>query len=629
MNLVEVLSRFRGVRRVGNGYMALCPAHADKSQSLSATERDGKVLLYCHAGCSLESILGEAGVGMHDLFTSPQPTGNGADGRRIVETYDYTDEKARLLFQVVRYEPKQFRQRRPDGRGGWLWNLQGVRRVLYNVLEIAEAQSVLVLEGEKDCGTARKLGMVATTNPGGAGRWRPEFNEPLRGKRVAIICDADTPGLAHGWHVGRSLFGIAASVRVIERLPESKDLAEFVEHGGTREQLLEIIRATPELTPADLVERNPADQIGSGFMLTRLGDLLSKPGLPVEYIWDGRLVAGTVSGLVGKPKVGKGTLARNLFLAVARGEAFLGLPTRQGECIYLALEEREEDIRADFAAMGADGREPILIHAAAAPSEGIRALCELVRERRPRLVAIDPLFRLARIRDEKAYAETYGALGPLIDAARETGAHVLLLHHSGKSLRADPIDSPLGSTAIGGAVCTLIVLRRTEAYRTIQTVQRIGQDMPETVLQFDPETRRLSIGGTRFEADSEESQVRILEFLQGASEPQNQAQIRDGVEGQTRIIRAALTALVAAGKVKKSGDGTRGKPFVYEFWFSGSQDMAGTREPETEKAAHPRANIGGNVVPTFEQKPILVPDKRTGQKRDISGAESGADAMEF
>ena len=136
-------------------------------------------------------------------------------------------------------------------------------------------------------------------------------------------------------------------------------------------------------------------------------------------------------------------------------------------------------------------------HAAAAPAEGIPSACALLRARRPRLLVIDPLFRMARVRDEKAYAETYAALGPLIDAARDTRTHIMLVHHSGKGLKADAIDSPLGSTAIGGAVSTLIVLKRTETYRAIQTVQRIGAEMPETILQFDPETKQLSIGGAR------------------------------------------------------------------------------------------------------------------------------------
>src|SRR5262249_39089343 len=146
-------------------------------------------------------------------------------------------------------------------------------------------------------------------------------------------------------------------------------------------------------------ERSP--QTTGGFSLVRLADLLERPDLPVEYVVENLLVAGTVSCVAAKPKVGKSTFARNLCLAVSSGEDFLGLKTKRGECIYLALEEREEDVKNDFRAMGADGSEPVYVHAAAAPAEGIIAVCDLVRQRRPVLVVIDPLFRMARIRDEK------------------------------------------------------------------------------------------------------------------------------------------------------------------------------------------------------------------------------------
>jgi RecA-family ATPase len=169
--------------------------------------------------------------------------------------------------------------------------------------------------------------------------------------------------------------------------------------------------------------------------------------------------------------------------------------------------------------MGADGSEPIYIHAAAAPAEGIIALCDLVRQRRPVLAVIDPLFRLTHIRDEKAYAETYTALGPLIDVAREIGTHISLTHHAGKTSKADPIDSPLGTTAIAGAVCTLVLLKRSESGRTIQTVQRIGQDTPETILEFNPERRTLSLGVEKAEADIHAIAEAILEYLKSAGEP--------------------------------------------------------------------------------------------------------------
>jgi len=346
----------------------------------------------------------------------------------------------------------------------------------------------------------------------------------------------------------------------------------------------------------------------TGFVLMRLSDLLTKPDAPVDYVLENVLVAGGVSGIFAKPKVGKSTFARNLCLAVARGEDFLGLKTKKGECIYLALEEREEDIRKDFRAMGADGSEPIYVHAASAPAEGIAALCDLVRERKPMLVVIDPLFRLARIRDENAYAETYTALGPLIDVAREVGTHVMFSHHAGKGMKADSVDSPLGSTAIGGAVSTLIVLKRARDRRTIETIQRVGVDMPETVLEFNTETRQLSLGGTCFVAECEECEAGILEFLKEAGEPQPQAQIREEVKGQTRAIRAALTALVKDGRVVRTGDGKKGKPFEYELPNSGFQGIAGTRKPESKNQSQLAENKERILVPEDSQESILVPD---------------------
>ncbi|MGB8521600.1 MAG: AAA family ATPase [Candidatus Acidiferrales bacterium] len=350
----------------------------------------------------------------------------------------------------------------------------------------------------------------------------------------------------------------------------------------------------------------------TGFVLTRLSDLFNKPDKPVDYVLENVLVAGGLSGVFAKPKVGKSTFARNLCLAVSRGEDFLGLKTKKGECIYLALEEREEDIRQDFRAMGADGSEPIYVHAASAPAEGIVALCDLVRERKPVLVVIDPLFRLARIRDEKAYAETYTALGPLIDVAREIGTHVMFSHHAGKGMKADSVDSPLGSTAIGGAVSTLVVLKRTRNRRTIETVQRVGADIPETVLEFESNTRRLTLGGTRFDSERQECEMEILEFLKSASDPQTQEQIRDGVEGQTRVIRAALTALVAAARVDRTGDGKKGKPFLYAFPNSGSEHIAGTRKPESEGQGEVTEKNERIPVPENSQPSMVVSDVEQG-----------------
>jgi len=248
MTAHEFLARLESVRTVKDGWMARCPAHDDRNPSLSISEVNGKILLKCQAGCETRAVVAALGLSMSDLFAEPKPNGNGA-GRRIVATYDYTDEAGKLLFQVVRYDPKDFRQRRPDGKGGWIWNLERASRVLYNLPAVLKAKAVLVLEGEKDVEAARGLELVATCNPHGAGKWRPEYSESLRGKRVAVICDADAPGRFHVAQVAGSLFGKVEALKVLE-LPGSKDLSEWVECGGTRETLVDLIKSAPEWKPA-------------------------------------------------------------------------------------------------------------------------------------------------------------------------------------------------------------------------------------------------------------------------------------------------------------------------------------------------------------------------------------------
>src|SRR5215471_19110752 len=124
MTLEALLSKLFKVRTEGSGWKALCPAHADKNPSLSIRQADGKTLIHCHAGCSTEAVLTALELESRDLFEDERGE------RQIVAEYDYRDEKGELLFQVVRYQPKDFRQRRPDGSGGWIWKLNGTRRVL-------------------------------------------------------------------------------------------------------------------------------------------------------------------------------------------------------------------------------------------------------------------------------------------------------------------------------------------------------------------------------------------------------------------------------------------------------------------------------------------------------------------
>jgi 5S rRNA maturation endonuclease (ribonuclease M5) len=181
------------------------------------------------------------GIKMADLFSDDGAT------RRIVGKYPYIDEDGKLLYQNVRFDPKDFRLRRPNGKGGWTWNLGDVRRVLYRLQEVLAAKEVLLVEGEKDADTGTNLGFTATTS-GASGSWKDEFADHLRGKRVTIVADADDAGRSHAQTVARSLSGNVDSLKLLE-VPCAKDLSEWVEHGGRREGLLELIEKTSEWKP--------------------------------------------------------------------------------------------------------------------------------------------------------------------------------------------------------------------------------------------------------------------------------------------------------------------------------------------------------------------------------------------
>jgi hypothetical protein len=598
-----------------------CPFHDDGTASMSINLERGT--WFCHACGIGGGILdferkltdkpdAECWTAINATIGRDAPKASKSKSGRIVATYDYHDAAGKIVYQAVRFaEPKGFQQRRPNGKGGWTWNLHGVTRFPFSLPALVRANVVLIAEGEKDALNLQKaaaefptendtLTYAATTNIGGAGKWMDSYSPYLAGKKVFVFQDNDDPGRKHAQQVCASASKYAQAVHLVELpgLAEHGDVSDYLEK-HTPAELFELMKAAPVWTPPVGVPLRAEN----GFTLIPISTLLSRPDVPPDYLVGDLLIRGTVSCVVSKPKVGKSTFARGLCLAVARGVPFLGRNTRQGSCIYLALEERHEEITADFRAMGAEGTEPIEVHADAAPVSAILALVDLVRRQRPALVVIDPLFRLAHIRDEKAYAEVYAALGPLIDLARETGTHILVTHHSGKSPKVDPIDSPLGSTAIGGAAATTIVLNRRESYRTVQTVTRIGPGLPETVLSFDPETRLLSVGGTKAEADCQEIEKAIVEYLEAGGE-QAEPEIVEHVEGTNAVKRKALRSLVEKGLVDRAGIGKKGDPYKYSY--ACTEGIARTSVQETENGPQTRVSIDEKVVRENRQDQLLV-----------------------
>lgn len=250
----RVIDRTKGVwfdheRGVGGGTLDLVPG---------ATKKDRLQWLRDHGLPS--NAPGEAG----------QRRNGGGKPFTIRATYDYTDESGAPLFQVVRLDPKSFRQRRPNGKGGWTWSLGKTQRVLYRLPEVrnavANGRLVVIVEGEKDADNLSKLGFTATCNTGGANKWRTEYTKSLRDADVVIIGDNDDAGRGHVAHVASSLHGIARRVRALDltqawpECPAKGDISNRIEAGGTVEALDDLIEALPEWAPTINVAANGNDQ---------------------------------------------------------------------------------------------------------------------------------------------------------------------------------------------------------------------------------------------------------------------------------------------------------------------------------------------------------------------------------
>jgi hypothetical protein len=255
-------------RRVGRHYRLLCPAHDDHDPSLDVSEADdGRPLAICRShGCSFDDICGAIGRPPHE-FGPRADSAEWTPRGPAVAVYDYTDEAGRLLFQVLRTADKQFSQRAPDpgAKRGWRWKLSGVRRVLYRLPEVLAAvaadEAVYVCEGEKDVESLRRLGVTATCNPGGVGKWRAEYADALVGAEVVVIADRDDPGRAHASRVAASVGAVAGSVKVVEPA-EGKDATDHLRAGGSLAELVVVDVSAPAVaeTPsaADLGEDDVA-----------------------------------------------------------------------------------------------------------------------------------------------------------------------------------------------------------------------------------------------------------------------------------------------------------------------------------------------------------------------------------
>ena len=482
--LASVKARLRAVKGpdAKGWHTAFCPFHDDREHPNLRFTENGFRCLACGEKGSILKLAEKVGIQLPEPFED-----------RIETTYDYRDEHRTLLYQVVRlHSPKDFRQRRPDGNGGWHWNLDGVRRVPYRLPELLDAattQTVFVVEGEKDVDRLIKVGLIATTNPGGAGKWRREYERYLKRRKVVIIPDNDDAGRKHAHQVVQSLCEVATEVRILQLpdLPEKGDVSDWLDGGHTAEELVSLAAKVP---PA------PRSSCPIPAVTTISAPELMALNLPEPKWAVSGILSEGVSILGGKPKMGKSWLALNLAVSIASGgRALSSLKVEIGDALYLALEDTKRRLQDRLDTI-LDGHGPPsrLEFANAWPrmdDGGFEALEDwLSRHPQARLIIIDTLARIRGTRkyNDSAYDFDYESLGGLKTLADRFGVAILVIHHLRKLGSTDPVEAISGTLGLTGAADGVLVLKRERGqHDAVLFVTGRDVDEQELALQWDPE----------------------------------------------------------------------------------------------------------------------------------------------
>lgn len=278
-------NRTPNIDQAGDEWRGPCPIHHGSDPNFAINPASG--LWFCHSQCgrggSILHLEVELTGAEFDVATNAisdiigRPRTKVASKGRIVATYDYKDDDGVLLHQTVRFEPKEFRQRRPDGKGGWVWNLQGIEPILYRLNEIVSSEVVLIAEGEKDIDALVALGFTATCNPMGAGKWRQNYSDILVGKDVVIFPDNDEPGMAHARAVAHSLSGKAKSIRIVS-VEQGKDVSDWIAAGASLETIQAAIDAAEPFVTDPTETREPGkNEIPRGFRVDDDGVFYREP----------------------------------------------------------------------------------------------------------------------------------------------------------------------------------------------------------------------------------------------------------------------------------------------------------------------------------------------------------------
>lgn len=466
MELQRVLDKLDEVSyQGGKQYKARCPAHDDDVASLSISWGDtGKVIFNCHANCEPSEVRDALRLSWKDLEQK----------RREVAAYNYTDADGNLLYQAVRFEPKGFSQRRPDGKGGWIHNMQGIEPVPFNLAALAgvvehgtEDDQIWIVEGEKDAlAIAAAWGtdtITATCNHGGAGKWLDTHSEHLIGFRGSFVIVADNddkdtkPGQKHALSVYESLLRVVGIEAEIVYAPVGKDAADAVSDYGPDD----FIARTPDELREEIAEgarspKRPTDspRTDSWASSGKAEDSSARRELVIvkasevkstrqRWLWAGRVPLGILALLGGRGGVGKSTFALWVAVELQHGRLpgdFHGKPM---PILYVGIEDDwVTQVKPRLQAAGADMELSLFLKVTETVDEvtGDRVpdlaqdmplIEDALTQYGPCLLIVDPLASLIQDDDHRRNV-VRAALDPLLGVMARTQSTVFGIMHTKK-----------------------------------------------------------------------------------------------------------------------------------------------------------------------------------------------------
>lgn len=500
-------------------YWAKDPTCSDSNPSVHITVKpDGTVMIKAHNGTPTEAIVKAWGLEMRDLFpprNKPPDRQQKQDKPQTVAVYDYKGVDGNLVFQVVRQRypdgRKTFYQRRPDGHDGWINNMQGVDPVPYCLPQIIktieEGHMVVVCEGEKDCDRLVKLGFTATTNHGGAGKWREAHSKHFpSGSKVTIVPDNDLPGKKHAQEVAEQLKERGCQVRILELpgLPQKGDVSDWLDSEHTKEELLELLVKAWE--QADVSSGSEGATSGKSLKITCLEDVEIED---INWIWHMFLAARKLTILEGDPGEGKTFVALAITAIITNGWPFPdedGVPRSEkarepGNVVYLTAEDGLSDtIKPRLAMLGADHKRVFILEGYFSPEDpdnlqmvtltDLSVLRDTFEKIKPVLLIVDPLQAyLGAGVDMHRANEVRPVLSGIMRLAEEYDTAVIFIRHLNKSSGGKALYRGMGTIDFNAAARSVILIGRDPEDRSkriiIQTKSSLSEEAPAIGFRLD------------------------------------------------------------------------------------------------------------------------------------------------